>query len=230
MNPRKAISIIIVLVLALIHLPGCRAAPIPITGAEPSLTATVDPYVLATEVSAAETRAVAFALFQLTATELARPTATLTSIPPTLTMTPTATNTLIIPTSTLTQTPTKTLVPLTPTPTLYPAYQCSIISVSPVKNQILKPREDFDFVVVLKNNGTKNWEIGQFDFLYVSGIKMQKYVDIIDIPKTVKPGEQIQLVIDMLAPDTTGSARAVWNLAAGKIIACSVTLDIIVRQ
>jgi hypothetical protein len=227
MQSRKNINIVITLVIFVLALTAC-AQP------TPAVPATLDPQDLEATISAAETNVVREVLAQLTETALANPTDAPTEVPPT------AVPTEVPPTAEPTQTAAPVVVPTATKAVIssgsagYVApvqneYQCQIISISPVAGTNLNQREDFDFSVTVKNTGTKTWDQGEFDYRFVSGTKMHKGTDFMDMPATVQPGQQVSLTIDMLAPSISGNAFAVWNIVSGDKTACSLVLDIYVK-
>lgn len=187
---------------------------------------TPDPADQKATVDAAVAQALHALSVNLTSTAAALPTSTFTPEPtrePTSTFTPAAT-------ATLAATPTRTRVPYTavPTATATPAaYTCKLVSHSPTDGTKLKLNEDFDGVWVVKNVGTKSWEIGSLDLKYVSGTKFQTKGDIFDVSTVVAPGAELTLVVDMKAPSTAGKYTALWMLTMdGTTAFCSLPLSI----
>jgi len=162
----------------------------------------------------------------LTSTAAAMPTNTFTPEPtlaPTLTFTPEAT-------ATLAATPTKTRVPYTAVPTATAtsaAYSCKLVSHTPADGTKIKLSEDFDGVWVVKNTGTKNWEIGTLDLKYISGTKFQTKADAFDVNVVIAAGTEYSLVVDMKAPAAAGKYTAAWMLTMdGTNAFCSLPLSI----
>jgi hypothetical protein len=222
MKNLSSIVIKIFLFITLMSLLGCNA--------QASAVATVDPQVYVNTVSAAKTEAVQSAYLQLTQTAAARPSATFTQMP---TNTPEATKTA---TMTMTAVP-ATLVPtrmitLTQAPTVEPtqgAYQCSITRLEPKSGAALTKGTDFDLSVTLKNIGTEKWLGDTVDFKYLSGTKFQKKVDALDLPADVEPGNSIELVIDMVAPNKTETLGASWGLVRSSASFCTVNISVNVK-
>ena len=67
------------------------------------------------------------------------------------------------------------------------------------------------------------------DYKYVSGTEMQKYGKSFDFKQTVKPGESVKLVVDMLAPANTGSYTTNWAIVQGSTTLCSLPLTVVVK-
>jgi hypothetical protein len=213
----KFILISTLLILMLI-LTACNALG-------PQIPPTVDPAVVQATVDAASTQVVQTIAAQLTGTALAQPTSTPTNtLVPTQAISPTqlATNTPL-PTATNTRVP----VTLAPTFTATPAnYTCSLVSSSPAAGAKLNINDDFDAVWVVKNTGIKNWEVGMVDLKYDSGQKMQKFVDIVDIPTLIEPTKEYTLRVDMAVPATAGKYSAVWKLMMEGTTLCTLNVSI----
>lgn len=189
---------------------------------------TTDPLVFQATLDAAGTQAVQTIAAQLTSTALAQPTQQPTQQPTVVVFTPTTQPTATF-TATLPPTATATRVPptLAPTNTATPsALQCTLVSQSPALGTKMSNGFDFDAVWKIKNSGTQKWEVGNIDIKYDSGDKMQKVADAFDIAKTVNPGEELTITIDMLAPNTAGVYKAVWKLAAGGTSFCTLNVQI----
>lgn len=111
------------------------------------------------------------------------------------------------------------------TTTTSSGYKCSITNASPAG--ITVPiKSDFDAVWELKNTGTKDWDASSVDLKFMSGTKMQVKADRFDLGTTVKPGESVKLVVDMLAPDTVGYFTAAWGLVQGNSTICSLSMSL----
>jgi hypothetical protein len=115
--------------------------------------------------------------------------------------------------------------PISPTP---PAYRCEILSQSPYK-KTFAPNEDFDARWLLKNTGTSHWDANIFDYQHLSGEMMDKHGDIFDLPSTIEPGKQFNILVDMKAPSQPGRYIATWGVTSGSLRACSMDLVIFVR-
>ena len=146
---------------------------------------------------------------------------------PSSTPLPTSTS-FVLPTKTITPTPTATA---TETPTITPtssAYGCNVVSSSPSYNASFPPGGDFDGRWTLQNTGTESW--GDIvDLIYISGAKFQAYADAVDLPKSVAPGESVDVVVDMLAPRDPGTYKTIWRLRRSDTTFCEVTLQIVVK-
>lgn len=196
----------------------------------PKAQPTMDPLTFQATLNAAATQALQTIVAQITETAKAQPptqepTQAPTQVVSTATSAPTATATLVP-----TLPPTATRVPPTAAPTNTPtpkALDCTIVSQAPALGAKLDVNTDFDGVWTLKNTGTQKWEVGNVDVRYDSGSKLQKYGDIYDLAKTVNPGEQITITIDMVVPGTAGTYKAVWKLVQGSTTVCTMNLEIV---
>lgn len=103
---------------------------------------------------------------------------------------------------------------------------CEILSAVPNRMPL---RGDFDAVWTVKNTSGKTWDANSVDFKYVSGTKMHKYASIFDLPQTVKSGETVKIIVDMLAPDQAGIYTANWALVSGSTTLCNLPITINVR-
>ncbi len=211
------VTLLIILTLGML-LSGCNAfAP----GAAP----TPNPASQQATIDAAITQAMQTVSADLTSTAAVLPPAsTSTTAPtqePTATFTPAATATLFVPTS--------TRVPVTPKPTATAtpaAYSCELKSTSPAAGTKLTINVDFDASWVVKNNGTKSWELGLLDLQYVDGTKMQSKGDIFDVSTVVAPDKETTLIVDMDAPATAGKYTATWALTMDGKTLCKLPVSI----
>lgn len=151
----------------------------------------------------------------------------------TITLTPTASRTpTVIPSSTPTfifriwsVTP-----PRTSTPTqgaVAGNYACVLLSQKPADGTEFKANAKFDAVWEVRNSGSATWKANNVDFAYASGRKMQEQ-DVYDLPRDVKSGESVKLIVDMVAPKLSGNWKTVWTLRKGGDDFCHVDLTITV--
>jgi hypothetical protein len=107
-------------------------------------------------------------------------------------------------------------------------YACQILSVSPANGTSLKGQTDFDATWKVKNTGTKTWDENSVDFIYYSGTEMNKVAGY-DLSSSVKPGSQISLGADMVAPKKSGNYTTTWALRVGDNEFCKMSLTINVK-
>ncbi len=105
---------------------------------------------------------------------------------------------------------------------------CSV-TVSPPSLKSFSPREDFDAVWTVKNTSGSDWDVIAVDYKYISGVEMQKYEKLYDLPQTVKNGETIKITVDMLTPDKAGTYSTQWALVKGSTILCPLPLTVVVK-
>ena len=209
---RKYLLWFTALVTVMACVPGTAAPALP----------TIDPNSIGTFIAQTANAALtqtAAALPTLTSTPTVTPTR------PTDTPEPSATNTVVF----ILSSPTA-IVPITSTPnaTSDQAYSCQVLSMTPANGTAFKSRTDFDAKWKVRNNGQKNWNKDNVDYIYSSGDKIQK-VDTYDLRTTIKRGESTELIVDMVAPKNTGVYTTVWVLRAGSETFCTMSLTIVVN-
>lgn len=207
-------------------------------------TATADPAIMAATISAAQTEAVQTVYAQLTQSAALTPSVTPT-VPSTATPLPTIAPLPAIATQqpqapaapAASNPPSGGNVPVQPAPTAAPtitstpsAYQCSITSLSPSAGATYDEGEDFDLNVTIKNTGTETWSGDNMDFDYISGAEFQEDADAVDMPNDVKPGDSVDLTVDMAASEDPGDYTAVWGLVYSGTAFCNVTLSITIED
>jgi len=213
MRPKRYFTLIAIMAFVML-LSGCGSRATP----------TIDPAIQQATIDAAVAQALQTLMANQTSTAAAMPTntSTATNTPePTFTFTTSATATPFIPTATwipYTLTPSATATPV--------AYSCQLLSTSPTAGTKININTDYDAAWVVKNNGTKVWEIGYFDLKFISGTKMQTKGDIFDVKTAVDKGGEIKLIVDMKTPSTAGKYTATWALMLGEQTLCTLPVDI----
>jgi hypothetical protein len=208
---------LLALTISTFILVGC-ASP---TAILPTAVPTID---LQPTLNAVKTQAVQTALVNLTQTAPTATPVTPTNTPlPTATSTPAFTATPVPPT----KAPTATLAPWTLTPTVG-AYSCSVTSVTPKSTDKVTASSNFDTTWVIKNNGTQTWLGSETDIKYVSGTKLQKSGDLLDMTSNVAPGDSYTIAVDMVSPADAGTYTAVWAVMMGKDTLCTLNLSVTV--
>jgi Ig-like domain-containing protein len=107
-------------------------------------------------------------------------------------------------------------------------YACQVLSVTPVNGTTFLSRTDFDAKWKVLNVGKRLWDKGAVDYLYLSGDKFHKVAGY-DLPKAVKPGESLDLIVDMLAPKDSGSYTTNWIMqvnGANNFCPMSLTINV----
>ncbi len=200
--PRKTVFFVLLLIVLMVGFSGCQSTPTP----EP----TMDPAVWTQTAVAAQTleQGTQEALQTAQARLNVTPSPTLTSTPaPTRTATPTVTPTItLVPTRTSTPLPSATITN-TPSP-----YTCRLVSQVPRDGSTIKPNTQFTVTWTVQNVGKVIWEDIGIDLVQLGGDKIAVQT-IYDLPRTVKPGETVDLQVELKAPEATGYYRTDWKLA-----------------
>ena len=99
-----------------------------------------------------------------------------------------------------------------PRPSPYPCNQAQFISETVKDNTEFDPGESFTKSWRLKNTGTCTWN-PDYRLAFYSGDRMDgpKYQDLNEY---VEPGETIDLLIDLKAPEDAGNYTGYWKLQA----------------
>jgi len=133
---------------------------------------------------------------------------TATQIPPTPTNQPTSTSTSIPPTSTPTR------IPPIATPVPVP---CNAISfqadVTIADGTIFAPNADFKKTWQLKNIGSCSWT-SEYNLVFVDGDRMSGK-KAITIPEKIRPGEALNISVELTSPQEAGDYRGYWMLRSG---------------
>ncbi|NOT05300.1 MAG: hypothetical protein HOP27_11945 [Anaerolineales bacterium] len=162
-------------------------------------------------------------------------TQTALMIPPTLTPTVTMFPSNTPPPS---ETPTPTFLFILSTPTVPSStptlevsgsqYACRVNSQTPADNSTFAQGANFDAHWVVTNIGTDAWDSDSADYRFSNGDRIHK-ASIYDFSKSVAPGKQTEIVVDMKAPDSAGTYTTTWKINIGKNKFCSMNLTIIVN-
>jgi len=159
---------------------------------------------------------------------------------PTLTPTPTATPTQNTETPSPTPTATVIFILASSTPIVVPTltssgggtssenFSCQVTRVSPANGTRFDPRDDFDAIWTVRNNGQRNWDRNSIDILYSSGDRIHK-VSGYDLDENVRVGNSIDVGVDMQAPKDPGTYNTTWVMRRGDNTFCTMTLTIVVR-
>lgn len=164
---------------------------------------------------------------------------------PTLTPSPTITPTVNTETPLPTATSTVIFILSSPTPLVIPTFtssggggggggtssenfSCDVRRVTPANGTTFNPRDDFDAIWTVRNNGQRNWDRNSIDIIYSSGDKIHK-VSGYDLDKNVQVGDSIDVGVDMQAPKDPGTYNTTWVMRRGDNTFCRLTLTIAVR-
>jgi len=131
-------------------------------------------------------------------------------------LTPTATVTPA-PTNTPDVTPTHTSVPMTSTPAftatstqVLVADQAQYVSQSVADNTKFSPGATFSLTWKMKNTGTTTWTTA-YMLRHYAGPALGA-PSTVNFPREVKPGEEVELTINMTAPSSGGQYQSSWVL------------------
>ena len=115
---------------------------------------------------------------------------------------------------------------LAPTATLYwptaaptsipyvpPCYQAAFVSETVPDGTSFNPGQTFTKTWRLRNTGICTWQ-PDFRFVFYSGTSMGSPAYIL-LGKTVKPGQEVTLSLNLTAPTTKGTYTGYWRLRAG---------------
>ena len=89
-------------------------------------------------------------------------------------------------------------------------------------------RTDFDAIWRVRNNGQRNWNKDDVDYLFLDGDRIHT-VESYDLPDTVRIGETVDLIVDMVAPKNSGSYTTNWTVRVDIRNFCTMSLTIVVQ-
>jgi hypothetical protein len=107
-------------------------------------------------------------------------------------------------------------------------FSCQVTRVAPPNGSSFNPRDDFDAVWTVRNNGQKNWDRTSVDYIYSSGAKIHK-ISGYDLDENVRVGNSIDLGVDMQAPKDAGTYTTTWTMRSGNKTFCTLSLTIVVK-
>ena len=220
MDKKVGVRALVGAVLLMLLLPACGQA-----------TPTVDPLVFTQTAAAVQTDDAASLSVRLTAEAKLNQVATATEVP---TITPTRTPTRVptnTPTIFLSPTPTATSLPTgTATPTPSP-FSCILVEQTPRDGSTVKINTDVTVRWIVKNIGAATWVAKDIDLLQVGGDKIAKESRL-DLPKTVKPGEEVELPVVLHFEDRTGLYRTDWMLVVNDtaLVFCPLYIDLYLSE
>jgi hypothetical protein len=106
---------------------------------------------------------------------------------------------------------------------------CALVAVSPATGTTYSPNGDFDIKWTIKNTGSSTWSKEAVDYQYVGGTKLYKRSSIYDLPSDVASGSQVDIVLDALAPASTGRYYMTWALVQSNTTLCTMSVTINVK-
>ncbi len=116
------------------------------------------------------------------------------------------------PTSTITVTPVLTSTPAVTQAGigLTTADKAVLVLQAPLDGAELGIKQKFDIIFTVKNDGATTWT-RSYKMRYFSGWEIAETREIF-FPDEVKPGEEVRLILDAIAPPYTGSYVTNWKL------------------
>ncbi len=109
-------------------------------------------------------------------------------------------------------------------------YSCLIdASVSTLEVNV-QPGQVFDTVWSVFNTGNRTWIKGIAQYAYLRGTPLQIGKGALALPKSVAPGQPVELVVAMQAPDQAGNYTSYWSLLNGPEIFCTLEIHIKVQE
>ncbi len=205
MKTQKHRLFLIILIAGLL-LSACNLSTNQDPAAQQSLLATMSAGTVAAQLTQI---AVSTAFAQVTPQASLEPTQQLPLVPTaTATQLPSSTST-IAPRATFTNTP----IPATATSTPVPCTLASFVSdVTIADGSSFMAGEIFVKTWRVKNSGSCTWSTS-YKIYFLSGNAMSAPASV-NFPKSVKPGETVDLSVTMVAPGNTGDYSGNWMLSA----------------
>jgi hypothetical protein len=144
------------------------------------------------------------------------------SLTPTGTLTATATVIFVIPTATNPPTATSDI------PTQSAGASCQLVAQTPANGTAYGARERFNAQWTIRNTGDETWIGDNIDFFHSGGRDMHES-DVVDLPRNVRTGAEVTLVVEMRAPADSGTYTSTWTLGTLRDALCTVSVRIIVQ-
>jgi hypothetical protein len=148
------------------------------------------------------------------------------------------------PTRRPTSTPIPSITPFVlPSPTMaaktvYPTNErlplegkCKVVNQSPSDGTAFKPGDIFTTAWSIQNTSDTNWGTDGIDVRFRGGDAIHTSgKNVIDLPKTVIPGDIYDITIQMKAPDRPGYHITYWALMEGNTPRCTFYVEIFVEN
>jgi hypothetical protein len=127
-----------------------------------------------------------------------------------------------------TPTPRYTYTPTIPAPGSY----CSLVYQDPLPNKVIPAGTDFDGKWTLKNKGAFTWLRTNVDLKFLGSVngKFHKtgYPELSAISVDVATGGTIDIIVDLLAPASSGTYTENWALVQDSTTLCLMSFTIVV--
>ncbi len=110
--------------------------------------------------------------------------------------------------------PTPTQLPPTPTPVPVPCNAVSFQADLTIQDgTVFAPNADFTKIWRLKNIGSCSWT-SSYDLVFVEGSRMDGK-KALALPEKIRPGETLDISIELTSPANAGDYRGYWMLRSG---------------
>jgi len=127
-----------------------------------------------------------------------------------------------------TPTPRYTYTPTIPAPGSY----CSLVFQDPIYKKVVQPGTDFDGIWTLKNTGASTWLKTEVNLKFIGSVneKFHKpmYPELSALTADVAKDGKIDIVVDLLAPASSGTYTENWALVKGSTTLCLMSFSIVV--
>jgi hypothetical protein len=105
-------------------------------------------------------------------------------------------------------------------------YACKLIKVTPTYGSHIAPGKKFKTIWRVVNTGNIVWEHNSVDYLYVSGAHLHTQ-PLYDLSTNVPPKAEVNLVVNMQAPNKKGVYVTTWIMRVGSDTFCTLEQKII---
>jgi hypothetical protein len=104
--------------------------------------------------------------------------------------------------------------------------KCKVVSQEPADGTSFKGGTTFTTKWTLMNTSETNWGTDGIDVRFKAGEAMHTGKDVIDLPRTIVPGNTFDVTITMVAPEKSGYHITYWILAEGTTTRCTFYVEI----
>lgn len=138
-------------------------------------------------------------------------TAAPTEVPPTAIPTQVQPTEIVLPSPTALP-PTAVILPTATRAPVATDYDCSLYRQSPEWHAKMRPNQDFDTNWSIVNNASSTWDMEDISLRFIRGAELAENDNYIYLPEDLSPKESTNIVIDMIAPNSTGEFTAVYGV------------------
>ena len=111
----------------------------------------------------------------------------------------------------------------------YTSGSCTIQSVSPPPYTGYGKGGDFDSKWSVTNNSGTTWTTSSVDYKFLSGTKFYKKADTYDLTTDVPNGSTVTIIVDSIAPSSSGTYTMTWGIVQGSTTYCKMSVTITVN-